>query len=177
MLLFTRRPIYTQGKGLFTHWLGGSIGHRPAKKYSPRMLCFVAHFMTTSVSQNMWRRIPGWSVSNELERIWIEVVVAQSRSIQEFSWRDWVNPRETSVSIVGFPVEVRTEHLPNKIHNITTAPAHSMAYAKCKVYTYFGFRNPCLAVTNNEGKETRSVFTLQLNLTFHFSNSAGFNLL
>jgi hypothetical protein len=34
-------------------------------------------------------------------------------TILAFAWRDWAEPRRSSVRIVGFPTEIQTQHLPN----------------------------------------------------------------
>jgi hypothetical protein len=50
--------------------------------------------------------VTGWSVDNEMERMWQEAVV-------EFAWGNWEKPRKTSVSITVLRAEIWTRDLTN----------------------------------------------------------------
>jgi hypothetical protein len=66
---------------------------------------FVVYLTMLSVAQTLYRRMIGWVMNNELERIWKEAVVA---------WLDWGKPIETSIRISGLRADIWTQDLPNK---------------------------------------------------------------
>jgi hypothetical protein len=54
-------------------------------------IIYVCVYLTTlSVTQTTWRRMIGWTVNNELERIWAK---ADAIIISAFAWKNGGKPR------------------------------------------------------------------------------------
>jgi hypothetical protein len=52
-----------------------------------------------------------WLVNDELESIWIQVVLASQGTILAFAWRGWKRTRKYSARAAGISVQIRKEHL------------------------------------------------------------------
>jgi hypothetical protein len=104
-------------------WEVGWDGSSTLKLQAPRssqmsVICVMDYFTRLSVSDTIQRRMIEWLVNNELERIWKEVVVVQSR----YYLRNFLEGlRKATVNLIRILcvlAAIWTELLPN------TSPEH-----------------------------------------------------
>jgi len=82
------------------------------------------HYITVSVSRNIYRRMMEFYENDELERIWKESDVALFHIYQQLLGETEENHEKPLVMIVGAPTDFRTRNLPTASHK----PNHKPPY-------------------------------------------------